>query len=117
MDSKYKNYLKSPKWKAIREKLFSIRGRKCERCENTTSLQVHHKTYKRLYNEKLSDLEILCLSCHELEHGRSFSIPVKTRNIKRKKSKKKRILSNKEKQKARIEKLTKYWIRNDSAKK
>lgn len=65
----YKEYLKSKKWFRKKQELFLLRGKKCERCPNVSRLQVHHKTYERLFNEKLSDLEILCSSCHKKEHG------------------------------------------------
>ena len=69
---KYLEYLKSDKWKSIRESLFKERGKKCERynpktCSN--KIEVHHKTYKNIFNEKLKDLEVLCINCHRKEHN------------------------------------------------
>jgi cytochrome c len=32
-------------------------------------LEIHHKTYKNIFNEKMEDLELLCHSCHQQEHG------------------------------------------------
>lgn len=66
---KYLEYLKSKEWKAIRVKLFQLRGRKCEECDATRFLQIHHKTYIRLYHEKMDDLQILCRECHKAEHN------------------------------------------------
>jgi predicted HNH restriction endonuclease len=31
--------------------------------------QVHHKTYKNIFNEPLSDLLAVCASCHAEMHG------------------------------------------------
>jgi len=64
----YKDYLKSPKWKAIRESIISL-SKSCERCGSTERLQVHHKTYDRIFNEDYDDLELLCATCHSKEHS------------------------------------------------
>ena len=45
------------------------RGFKCERCGSKKDLQVHHKTYKRKGHELPGDVELLCKTCHEKEHG------------------------------------------------
>lgn len=67
----YHDYLRSDKWKQKREDLFKIRGRRCERyvegkCSN--KIEVHHKTYENIFDEKLEDLEVLCNVCHRKEH-------------------------------------------------
>lgn len=69
MNKKYKEYLKSKEWSIIKIELYNSRGRKCERCGNKNRLHIHHKTYKNIFNEEPSDLEILCSICHEKEHG------------------------------------------------
>lgn len=56
----YHNYLKSEKWASIREELFKERGRKCERFEKgkcCSKIEVHHKTYRSIFNEKLEDFK------------------------------------------------------------
>jgi len=68
--SKYQKYLKSKEWSDIRNDLFHVRGRACERCGSTNRLQVHHITYKNVFKEEPEDLEILCDSCHKKEHGK-----------------------------------------------
>jgi 5-methylcytosine-specific restriction endonuclease McrA len=68
---KYLDYLQSKEWQKVRAKVFEERGRICERCQkdlNGKIADVHHKTYKNLFNEKLEDLEVLCRPCHQLEH-------------------------------------------------
>ena len=66
---KYKDYLASDQWAKIKIELLEYRGAFCERCGNDNFLQVHHKTYKNVFNEEPEDLEILCKSCHEEEHN------------------------------------------------
>lgn len=76
----YNRFIHSAEWKAIRLNLFSIRGKKCERCNSTIRIHVHHKTYKRFGGrEKPEDLEVLCASCHAKEH------PQKPKTSKKKK--------------------------------
>ena len=48
--------------------------KKCERCKQKgklgqTSLHIHHKD-RNVNNNKAKNLEILCASCHFLEHGK-----------------------------------------------
>lgn len=64
----YSAYLRSPFWQQKREAAFREYGRHCNRCGSLTSLQVHHKTYERLGCERIEDLEVLCETCHKLEH-------------------------------------------------
>lgn len=37
--------------------------------KRTPRWHVHHKTYERLGEEKMDDLELLCSPCHNLEHA------------------------------------------------
>lgn len=48
-------------------KKMSIDELKCERCESTNHLLVHHKDRDRDNNE-ISNLELLCKACHQQEH-------------------------------------------------
>jgi len=62
---RYISHLKSAKWRAIREGLFELRGRKCEVCGRAAKrLEVHHLTYERMGDEIPEDLRILCYCCH-----------------------------------------------------
>ena len=64
----YKSYLNSSKWKAKRDAKLKQAGYKCEKCgvsKYSKKLEVHHKHYQNLGNEKLSDLIVLCKDCHE----------------------------------------------------
>ena len=69
---------------------------RCERCGSRGSranweLHVHHLTYERAGREELSDVEVLCLGCHNAQHPhRTFStkrnqIAAKKKRAKRKK--------------------------------
>ena len=65
---KYHEYIESAEWR--RKRLAAIRKAKgcCATCGATEDLQVHHLHYKSLGREKLRDLQVLCVSCHSLEH-------------------------------------------------
>ena len=67
---KYYSYLKSDKWREIRNLLFEERGKCCERCGRMKNIQVHHKTYANIFRESMDDLLILCSICHKKEHGK-----------------------------------------------
>ena len=69
-----KYHLNSPKDKAktlraIKLRLISKRGGKCEKCmyNRTEILHVHHKDRNRENND-LSNLELICPNCHYEEH-------------------------------------------------
>jgi len=68
----YYEYLKSKEWASIRKSIIEDRKR-CERCYAENDLQVHHKTYENVFNEKDEDLELLCRHCHQKEHGLIFN--------------------------------------------
>lgn len=65
---KYKKYLLSDKWKLFRQKAIDFYGDNCGRCGNKKNLQVHHKTYRNIFKERLSDVIVLCSSCHKHAH-------------------------------------------------
>lgn len=69
--SKYCMYLKSNKWKTIKERMFKKHNYLpcCFCCGSMKNIQVHHKTYKNIYNENLNDLVCLCESCHSKIHN------------------------------------------------
>lgn len=57
----------SPAWKEKRRLVIERESGLCQRCKNPGN-QVHHLTYRRLFNEDLNDLELLCVGCHHEEH-------------------------------------------------
>ena len=66
----YLEYLQTPEWKEKRQAaIFRARGR-CQVCNCTGPISVHHRTYKRLGDEDPEDLTALCLTCHDLFHVR-----------------------------------------------
>ena len=67
---RYQRYLQSEAWKTKRKKVLQASGFRCRRC-GAPATEVHHETYKRIYNERLSDLTALCGKCHEAAHTRT----------------------------------------------
>lgn len=65
----YEDYLLSEIWES--KKNFMIKLKKCcKNCKSTDNLNVHHKTYLNVGNEKEDDLEVLCITCHKRIHGK-----------------------------------------------
>ena len=75
--TEYREYLASPHWKETRKKKLQSQT-ECNHCgidreyanlRDGQDLNVHHLTYANLWHERPEDLEVLCLRCHQLEHG------------------------------------------------
>jgi len=65
---KYLEYISSPAWYWKRhEKLKLVTS--CERCGSQEQLEIHHRTYERLGDERMEDLEVCCNPCHFREHS------------------------------------------------
>lgn len=71
--SPYRHYLQSRKWKAKRKMKLKQAGWRCELCgivhQKGVVLDVHHLTYARATEERMSDLQVLCRDCHKKQHG------------------------------------------------
>lgn len=95
---RYWDYVNSDHWKLLRERYITevLKDEpRCERCgirwighqkylvsdkpeeggykefelrPRPPKFNLHHKTYERLGEEELEDLELLCVMCHNLEH-------------------------------------------------
>lgn len=65
----YREYLRSPEWRAIRAEKLRQAGNQCALCPNTKRLEVHHRTYDRLGKERPDDLIVLCDRCHRRQHA------------------------------------------------
>ena len=65
----YREYLKSDTQKIKRDKVIKRANNWCEICKVNRAWQVHHKTYKRIFRERLSDLIATCETCHKAEHN------------------------------------------------
>lgn len=69
----YKKYMYSKEWESKRQERIAIDGG-CVMCgrpiAKIRSVQVHHTTYKNLGHENvLTDLCVLCGSCHKKLHN------------------------------------------------
>lgn len=64
----YREYLDSPQWAKKRRKAHKHYGGKCCRCGSRDRLAVHHRHYRTLFREAMTDLELLCFGCHANEH-------------------------------------------------
>ena len=73
-DSRERKFYKSKKWQTLATATMARRGYKCERC-GAWGRQVHHKIpiqtpegWNRRFDP--SNLELLCIRCHNIEHNR-----------------------------------------------
>lgn len=71
----YNRYLQSNEWFELRKRKLESVGNACEKCEFGYELRVHHLTYERIGQEKLSDLKVLCARCHNDNHYEPLNIP------------------------------------------
>jgi hypothetical protein len=64
----YDTYTQSPQWKALCRQVKARAKNRCENCGDpflpSRGFGVHHITYDRFRNERLSDLLFLCELCH-----------------------------------------------------
>ncbi len=65
---RYQEYIGSDRWKELRVIALAVAGNRCQVCNSSQHLHVHHRTYERLGYELISDLTVLCDECHELFH-------------------------------------------------
>lgn len=67
----YHRYLSSPKWQEVRRRFWQSKLPKCcYVCSiKNVPFDLHHKTYRRLGRERLTDLVLLCRPCHEQVHA------------------------------------------------
>ena len=64
-----KEYLQSSEWHRKRQERLIVDDFNCQLCSYTNNLQVHHKTYKNIFNEDVEhDLVTLCSDCHTAIH-------------------------------------------------
>lgn len=115
----YENYLKTRHWRRIRNRKILSDG-VCFLCGKDQNLQVHHRTYKRLGEEKESDLIVLCRECHKLmhtdQHTRKFveRLSIESR---KKKSNKPKNRKKKKKKKSRCASCVYFKISEEGGKK
>lgn len=63
---RYVEHIRSPKWRKLRQQILARCSGLCERCGKIPKrFEVHHLTYDRLGDERLTDLIALCNDpCH-----------------------------------------------------
>jgi hypothetical protein len=64
----YIAYLGSPEWQRKRRVALAQAEHRCQVCNGARELDVHHRTYERLGDERPTDLTVLCRRCHNLFH-------------------------------------------------
>lgn len=64
----YSRYLRSPQWRERRDAAVKRAKGKCELCSSKQRLNVHHRFYGRIGQERPEDLTVLCEPCHEKFH-------------------------------------------------
>jgi 5-methylcytosine-specific restriction endonuclease McrA len=64
----YREYLQTPEWDATRKTAYRRAGYRCQLCNSSGVLNVHHKTYENRGCEKDADLIVLCNKCHAKFH-------------------------------------------------
>jgi 5-methylcytosine-specific restriction endonuclease McrA len=65
----YAEYLRTPEWRARRNRVLIRAGHKCELCNASGLIDVHHRTYDHYAQEQQNQLMALCRSCHRRFHG------------------------------------------------
>jgi hypothetical protein len=72
-------YLRSEHWRTVRIGALERAEHRCQVCNTTKQLDVHHRTYERLGMERDADLTVLCRRCHDTFHGNQKARPAKTK--------------------------------------
>jgi 5-methylcytosine-specific restriction endonuclease McrA len=63
----YATYLKSARWRELREQAVVRDLGRCRTCNTTEELEVHHRRYPAIWGEEtVEDLTTLCRTCHEI---------------------------------------------------
>ena len=71
LGEKYREWLASPRWAELREKVFARDGRACKFCGSDKDLQVHHRDYGRGWDCIDKDVVVVvCRRCHRVIHGK-----------------------------------------------
>lgn len=87
----YRAYIASAAWRRNPARLAELAaaGHRCRLCNaaaaDGTEIQVHHRTYERLFRERADDLTALCAECHRgvtsMERARRYAgRPVEARD-------------------------------------
>jgi len=66
----YPEYLKTEHWKEVSQRARKRANFKCQLCNSSGLLHVHHRTYENRGQENNSDLIVLCEKCHAKFHDK-----------------------------------------------
>lgn len=69
-DLPYSEYLQTDHWRTLRLDKLREAGHRCQLCNTSTGLEVHHRSYENLGRESLADLIALCGDCHGHFHDK-----------------------------------------------
>ena len=64
----YAQYLQTPEWKERRARHLESVGHRCQLCNASGELRIHHRNYERRGQELFQDVVVLCRNCHEHFH-------------------------------------------------
>lgn len=64
----YREYLRTSEWRARRLVALERAEHRCQVCNTPERLDVHHRTYEHIGEERDEDLLVLCRGCHGLFH-------------------------------------------------
>lgn len=70
--SPYLSQLTTPQWKAYREFILAVRGRKCESCGKPSNLHIHHREYfknRHAWEYLPNEVMVVCGDCHRHIHN------------------------------------------------
>lgn len=70
----YHTYIQSSEWREKAKAAKDLAGWRCQVCnkpDNETTLDAHHRTYERLGKELPTDITVLCRQCHGKFHGKA----------------------------------------------
>ncbi len=62
-------YMASREWALLKKRLRLRCSGNCEHCKTAKYQETHHRTYARLYRERLDDLQAVCGPCHKYLSG------------------------------------------------
>ena len=77
----YQEYMRSPAWRDLREKILRRDGYTCQYCEKAKAVTVHHWRYDNVFNEKPAELTSLCWECHKALHPKKDSFWIRGEDI------------------------------------
>lgn len=66
----YQEYLRTDHWQGVRKNALKDADYRCQICNASTTLHVHHRTYERRGEEVPSDVIALCAECHKHFHDK-----------------------------------------------